>query len=260
MYRQPGRTTPACRSGPSVGVLHEREDVVAGELLATLQELQLDHEREADHRAAELLDQVDLGPGGAPRGQEVVVDKHARSALDRVGVQLERIEAVLERVLGADRAPGKLAWLAGRHEAAAEPVGERRAQDEPARLGAEDQVWLARLGELGELLDGLAQRLRIRQQRHDVLEDDAALREVRDVPNAGGEVAHDRGTIPRSARRNRRFESSCESAASVSRFSSPAWRFSGFGERSSGATMRSSRSASLSAQRRNVARFLGATP
>src|SRR5437868_2818194 len=59
---------------------------------------------------------------------------------ERVGVQLERVEAVLERVLDADGVPRQLAGLARRHERAAEPVRERAAEDEAARLGAEDHV------------------------------------------------------------------------------------------------------------------------
>jgi hypothetical protein len=55
--------------------------------------------------------------------------------------------------------------------------------DEHEGLGAQDEVGLPRLGKLGELLDGLVQRLRVGEERHDVLEDDSPLGEVRDVPD-----------------------------------------------------------------------------
>ena len=64
------------------------------------------------------------------------MDEHARPGRDRVVVELERVDAVLERVLHADGPPGQLAGLAGRDEAAAEPVGERPAEDEASRLRA----------------------------------------------------------------------------------------------------------------------------
>ena len=71
------------------------------------------------------------------------MDDHARALADRVGVHLEAVGAVLELVGRLDRLPGQLAGLPRRHEAAAEPVGERAAEDEAARLGAEDDVGLA---------------------------------------------------------------------------------------------------------------------
>ena len=58
-------------------VLHEREDLVRDEPVAALQERELDHEGQADHLGAELLDQLDLGLGGAAGGQQVVVDQDA---------------------------------------------------------------------------------------------------------------------------------------------------------------------------------------
>ena len=71
--------------------------------------------------------------------------EHPGALGDRVHVHLQRVEAVLQRVLGADREVGELARLAGGGESAAEPVGERGAEDESAGLGADDQVDLARL-------------------------------------------------------------------------------------------------------------------
>ena len=53
----------------------EREDVVALEPLAAVQELELDDERQADDLAAELLDELDGRLRGPPRRQDVVVDQ-----------------------------------------------------------------------------------------------------------------------------------------------------------------------------------------
>ena len=60
-----------------------------------------------------------------------------------------------------DRLPRQLAGLAGRHEAAAERVRERAAEDEAAGLGAEDHVGRARAGPGGEPVDRLAERHRV---------------------------------------------------------------------------------------------------
>ena len=114
--------------------------VVAAEPLAAAQERQLDQERAADDLAAELLDQLAQRARRAAGRQQVVVDEHARAACERVGVQLERVDAVLEQVLGADRLVRQLARLAGQHEAGAELARERRPEQEAARLGADDDV------------------------------------------------------------------------------------------------------------------------
>src|SRR5712691_12983231 len=115
-------------------------DVVVREALAALQEGELDHERDPDDLAAELLDEVGHRAHRAPGGEDVVVDEDAGAARERVGMELERVLPVLERVRRADGLRGQLAWSARRGEAAAEVACERAAEDETARLGAQDQV------------------------------------------------------------------------------------------------------------------------
>ena len=226
MYRQ--RLTEALQQPRSDRhqYLDQREDVVALELLAAVQELELDHEREPDHLAAELLDEVDLGLRRAARGEQVVVDEDARSAGSIASAcSSSASKPYSSAYLALTVLHGSLPGLRAATKPQLEPVGERRAEDEAARLGAEDEVRLARLGALRELLDRLVQRLRVGEQRHDVLEDDPALREVRDVADlrrqvhcgalSGDERAHE-------PRQKSSWESSCESRASASRSSSPA--------------------------------------
>src|SRR5215207_1766453 len=189
IYRHAGRQTQSrVRVSDSELVLDQREDVVALEALAPVQELELDHEGQTDDLATELLDEIHLRSRRSTSREQVVVDEDSLPRRDRVGVELQCVEAVFERVLDAHGHPGELAGLAGRDEATVEAVGERRSEDEPPGLGPEDQIGLAGLGELRELLHRLVQPVGVREQRHDVLEDDAALREVRDVPDLGGQV------------------------------------------------------------------------
>ena len=91
--------------------------------------------------AALPLDQARGRRRGAARGEQIV-DDEAAPPVDRVLVHLERVGAVLERVGLARGAVGQLARLAHRHEADAEPLGQRRAEDEAARLDADDQLGL----------------------------------------------------------------------------------------------------------------------
>ena len=76
----------------------------------------------------------------AAGGQHVVDDQHPLTGPDRVGVQLERRRAVLQRVVGGEPLPRQLAGLAHRHDADAGVVGHRGGQQEAAGLHADDDV------------------------------------------------------------------------------------------------------------------------
>src|SRR5581483_440450 len=224
-------------------------------------ELELDDEREADDLPPELLDELDRRLRRATGREDVVVDQHALPGDDRVGVHLQRVEPVLERVLRRHRPPRKLSRLACGNEPAAEPAGERAAGDVAARLGAEDEIRLLRLRPLRDPLHRLLERFGVGEQRHDVLEDDSGLREVRDVADLGGQVDGHQiaATRCRSARQKRSWESSCASSASPCRSSSAPWRASGLRDRSFGSSA-SRRSAWLPAAVANLRRCRTSTP
>ena len=84
---------------------------------------QLHQEGAADDLGAQAGHELAQRPGGAAGGQQVVVDQHAGAVGQGVGVDLQGVDAVLERVLGADRLRGQLAGLARRHEPGAELRG-----------------------------------------------------------------------------------------------------------------------------------------
>jgi hypothetical protein len=69
-----------------------------------------------------------------------------------------------------------------------EPVCERAAEDEAACLRTEDHVGPERPRELLEPIDRLAEVLRVGDERHQVLEDDARLGEVRHVSDAVAQI------------------------------------------------------------------------
>ena len=74
---------------------------------------------------------------------------------------------------------GQLALLADRHEAAAELMGDRAAEDEAARLDAGDIVDAGREKRPDQPVDRGAQAGRIGDQRGDVAEEDPRLRDSR---------------------------------------------------------------------------------
>src|SRR6266540_3168730 len=157
--------------------------------LAPVQERELDDEAAADDFAAESLDKLLADRLYRPAGgEDVVVNQDARSLRDHVRMELERVLSVLERVGRADRLRGKLPRPARRDEAAADLPGDRGPEDEAARFGAEDEIGLLRAPPLRELLDRVRERIRVGEQRRDVLEADARLRPVGDLADLFGEI------------------------------------------------------------------------
>src|SRR4029453_6991198 len=95
------------------------------EPLATLEELELDEERQADALALQTLDQLDRALHRATGRQQVIDDEHLLPRLDRIAMDLERVGAVLQRVFDGDRLGRQLAELADRDQARVELVGHR---------------------------------------------------------------------------------------------------------------------------------------
>src|SRR3954454_20784768 len=128
------------RSGGSASVFDDAVGPVSIEALTPLEELELDQEREPNHLCLELAHQVDRSEHRAAGGEQVVHDEDSLPRKDRVLVHFERVRAVLERVLHADRLGGQLAELADGDETRIELVRHGCAEDEPARLHAHDQI------------------------------------------------------------------------------------------------------------------------
>src|SRR6266545_5342949 len=158
---------PLQRSNRQIGresVLDQRVEVVAGQPLAAAEEGQLDDEADAADLPPELLDEAADRFHGPARREHVVVDEHPRALRDQVRMQLERVRAVLELVRRADRLRRQLAGAARGNEAATDLARDRRAEDEAARLGAEDQVRLPFGRPRGEAVDRLVERLPVGEQ------------------------------------------------------------------------------------------------
>src|SRR5947209_4599187 len=116
----------------------ERVHLGAAELLPAAQSEKLHDEKVRPDRRALLANQLAGGGGGASGGQEIVDDGHLLALLHRVDVGLEDARAVLEGVLHALGLVGELPQLADRRDADAEPIGERGAEEEAARLDGDD--------------------------------------------------------------------------------------------------------------------------
>ena len=91
-------------------VLDQREDLIFLQLLRAFEEREVYQEAAADDFAAGLLDQAGGGFGGAAGGDEVVNQQDALAARHRVGVHLDAIGPVLERILRAERLQPAASW------------------------------------------------------------------------------------------------------------------------------------------------------
>src|SRR5438309_2544277 len=225
--RAPTRmTTSSSGGGIPLIVADQRVQRVALDLPAPVEERQLDHERDADDLAAELLDQPERRRH-RPAGREQIVDgEDLLAGPDSVHVDRERVPAVLELVLDFDRLPGELAELPHRHEARAELVGERAAEDEAAGLDADDDLDARVLVPRGQMVDDVVEGRRVLEERRDVLEEDALGREVLDVADLRTELGdfHDGPYVRRPSARQASVPTRGGRARGAAGQRGPAWR------------------------------------
>lgn len=152
---------------------HNRDII---QLVASLEEGDLDDEEVADKDTSKLLDEVACSRGGTTWGKEscqytaatcavmhghfsdftrgtgwsglhtsgndVVHHKDCLPRLDGILLQLEVICAVLLQVLSRDARARQLALLADGHEAGVQPQGQRGAEQEASGVQADDDVGL----------------------------------------------------------------------------------------------------------------------
>lgn len=81
-----------------VVVVQKAVHIIAFELVATLQEVELDREGDARNDAAELLDKLHGCLHRAAGGEQIVDEQDTLAGLDRVEVDFERVRTVLEVV------------------------------------------------------------------------------------------------------------------------------------------------------------------
>src|SRR5215470_10892175 len=186
-------------------------DAVTLQALPPLQEGQLDEEVAGNHNPSEPLDQAERGSHRAAGREQVVHDEHALALADGVLVDGEHVAPVLELVLLLDHRARELALLPHGHEARAQLLRQRAAEDEAARLHADHDIDLGRAIALGQMIDHRAPRHPILEQRGDVLEEDPFGREILDIADLcyEGVDVHDRGWMLPAGLYRRNIKSPC---------------------------------------------------
>ena len=141
------------------------------------------------------------GARGAARGEHVVDDEHPLPRLDRPLVNLERVGAVLERVVLAQRGARQLARLANRYDA-----GRDLARNGAPMRKPRDSMHATCCASNGRAALTICftrsvERGAVAQERRDVAKQNPLLREVGDVADQRFQVTH--GALPSSASANR---------------------------------------------------------
>jgi len=95
-----------------------------------------------------------------------------------VEVNFQRVRPVFEVICNAGNRGGQLAWLAHRDEARVEPVSQRRAKDESARLDAQDQVNLVLDVVRRQQVNQLGKAGFVFEERGDVVKKNPGLGEI----------------------------------------------------------------------------------
>jgi hypothetical protein len=98
-------------------------------------------------------------------------------------VHLEAVGAVFELIARADLVSGKLADLPDRYKTRADPIRDNRSEDEAAALDADDETDALIAVRSREGINRKAEPRRVAQKGRNVVEENAGLREVRDVAN-----------------------------------------------------------------------------
>lgn len=149
----------------------------------TLQKQKLNQESYADHFPAEASDEINRGAHGAASGQQVVYHQDSLIWKHGVLVDLDGAGAVLQGVGGAVRLIRQLPGLSDQRCSCLKCVGQCASDNEPSCLDANYQIDAPVGKPFGDLVDGCAEGVAVRQQRRDVFEEDPFLGKVRDVPD-----------------------------------------------------------------------------
>ena len=107
---------------------------------APVEILELHQKRESFDVRAKSFEQPRRSGRRAARREQVVDHQHALALLQGVGVNLERVGAVLERILFGQSIVRQLARLTNGDETGTDGVSDRRAENVTARLDGDDVV------------------------------------------------------------------------------------------------------------------------
>ena len=167
----------------TLGIGDGRMDIVAGELVASLQTLQLDQKIEPDNCAAKLTNKMDRRFCRSTGRQQIVDNQHLLSNFDRIAVHGKAGMSVLETILHLITISRKLSRFANRDKSSPETRRENPAENKPPGLNSYNLGNPSILISSRQLVGKTLNCSRILQERGNVIKQNAGLRKVRHFSN-----------------------------------------------------------------------------
>ena len=124
------------------------------------------------------LHQLSYGGGRAAGGQHVVDDQNPLPGFDGIGVHLQLVGAIFERILHAHRLGRQFPRLTNRDEADAQRIGDGGGEKISARLNADHRADVLPLVTLMQRVEDVAQRRPVLHQRGNVKKIDPGLGKI----------------------------------------------------------------------------------
>ncbi len=128
-----------------------------------------------------------------PVASKSSIDDDAIAVAKCIGVDFERVRAVLERVRFGKLAVRQLSGLSNRNETGPYTIGKRGAEHVPACFDAHDVPDLAALEAVDEQVDCRFETLRVFEQRGDVAKEYPGQRKIGDRSNEVLDAHEQRG-------------------------------------------------------------------
>src|SRR5262249_12958590 len=150
-------------------VVQQGKDFRTFKLLAPIEEVKLNNERQPRNFRAQGLGQLHAGVGCAAGGQQIVYDDDFLPGLHCVFVDLQGIDSVYQLITPLDGLRRKLARLANGNKARIQPIRQRRTEDEAAGFNGQDGIDLCVEIVLGESINQRGKADLVLEQGGDVV-------------------------------------------------------------------------------------------
>jgi len=158
---------------------------IPAELFSPMQEVELDQHGYTCDLCTGFLDQLATRPHRTARREQIVNKQDLVPPHERVCMEFQTIGAVFKIVIHAVHHTGKFARLADWDEPRRERLCNRDPENESSAFSADDEVDPLAPVRVGHQFHREREGPRVREQRREILEYHAWLREIRDLFDQG---------------------------------------------------------------------------
>src|SRR5579863_9435952 len=193
----PGATTTDARSAKSSALVrNERDNVYALERRPAVKRFQLDEKRKGFNVGPETLEETARRGRRSTRCKQVVHHCDPIVLVECIGMDLERVRAVFERIIFREFAERQLSRLSHGNEARPDCIRERSTEHVAARLDSNDVVDLAILETVDKEIDRRLEALLVFEHGGNVAKEDPRDWKIGDCSNELLSIHGERGFEP----------------------------------------------------------------